>query len=83
MPNFVALRQEVCKISAVKIFGSRKSGPKFTKVGDEMTCYRSTTHKCAPHAQFHRTRPNDIRENCYKFYTLQYFGAPGNPLRGA
>jgi len=35
LPNFVALRQELCKISAVENLCSRKSGPKFTKTGDD------------------------------------------------
>jgi len=36
LPNFVVLRQEMCKISAVKNLCSRKSGPKFTKIGDSL-----------------------------------------------
>jgi len=32
VPNFVTLRQEVCKISTVENLCSRKNGPKFTKI---------------------------------------------------
>ena len=34
--NFAALRQEVCKISAVENLRSCKSGPKFTKIGEDL-----------------------------------------------
>ena len=65
-PNFVTLRQKVCEIFTVENFCSRKSRPKFTKIGDDLPCTN------APHcAKFHRARPNDVWEKRKKtFYTF-------------
>jgi len=52
------------------IFQPRKrSRPKFK--GDDLLCTNT---------KLHHSRPNDVREKCYKiFYTLQYFGTPRGP----
>jgi len=69
--NFVALRHEVCQISTVENLRSRKSGPKFTKIWDALLCTN------APHrVKFHRARPNDVWEKCYKFLHPSVFWRP-------
>ena len=63
VPNFVTLRQ-VCEISIVENLCSRKSGPKFTKISQDLL------RTSAPHcAKFHRTRPKDVREKRYENFT--------------
>jgi len=52
MPNFIALRQELCKISAVNNLGSRKSGPKFVKIGEDLLRTNAPHH-----VTFHRDAP--------------------------
>jgi len=63
---------KVCEISTVENLCCRKSGPKFTKITNDLL------RTNAPHrTKFDRARPNNVRQKRYHFFTLQYFGAPG------
>jgi len=53
---------------------SRDSRPKFTKFGEHMSIGQTHT---VPNFIAHPT--NDVLEKRYNFYTLHYFGAPGDP----
>jgi len=75
LPNFVALRQQVCEVSAVENLSCWKSGSNFIKMGDDLLgtnaphrakCYRAAAKRCT-------------RKALQIFYTLRYFGAPGGP----
>jgi len=56
-------------------FVLHKSGPKFTKIGDDLlrtnTPYR---------VKFHRAPPTMHKKSVTKLYTLHYFGTLGDPL---
>jgi len=62
------------------------SGPKFEnfapgKVDQSSPKYLKTCYAPLPlTVPFHRARPNDVREVLQFFYTLHYFGAPGEHL---
>jgi len=58
LPNFVALRQKLCEISAVENLCSRKSGPNFTKIGDDLLL-TNVPSSCKISL---RSRPNGVRE---------------------
>ena len=51
-----------------------KSGPKFTKIGDELL-----RTNAAYRAKFHLARSNDVREEVYKFFTPVSILAPPVP----
>jgi len=76
MHNFVAIRQEVSEIYAIKNSCSRKSGPKFTKT--LKTCYPLKIPIMPNFIKIGETM--HLGEKRYKFfYILQYFGSPGEP----
>jgi len=75
--NFVTLLKELCEISTVENLCSRKSGPKITKISQDLL--RTNAPHCA---KFHRTWPKDVWEKCYKiFLHPTVFWRPRGPSR--
>lgn len=72
MPNFIALWQKICEISAVKNLLPKK----WTKVHQNHS--RRATHQCPHHAKFHRSLSNRVREKRYKFLNTIILGPQGD-----
>jgi len=71
--KFCCAPTEVCEISAIKNLCSRKSGPKFIKIGDDLLHTNIVPHSI--------TLDQTYEKSITKFfYTLQYFGTPGDLL---
>ena len=74
LQNSVALQQKMSEISIVKNSYSRKSRPKFTKIGEDLLRTNASRH--AKFGLAKRCTSNALQKI---FYTLQYFGTPGKP----
>jgi len=72
MPNFVILLQKMSEIPAIENLCSWKSGPKFTKIWDDLL------RTNAPY--FARSVKRCTRKALQFFYILKYFGALGDSL---
>jgi len=71
-PNLITIGFKKREISTIKNLCSRKSGPKFTKIAEDLLPPKSHHH-----AKFHRDQSNQLGEKLKILYILQYFGSPG------
>jgi len=80
LPNLVAVRQEVCDICAVENLSSRKSGPKFTNIADNLLGCCALIPLIVPN--FIALGQKRCTRKAFQFFkTLKYFGAPGGSPR--